>query len=234
MKVSDNMKYSEERSFWINALFFILSIAGLFVGPLIFALMLRNFIKNLDILELVCNILFILVLYLMYFKDLNREAKTYSKNFKDSFFKGLKYYFLGLMAMIFFNLILSFIMKGVSANEDTVRNMLFSNPIYTMLSIVIIAPLSEELIFRKSLAPIIKNKWIYATICGLLFGGAHLLAGEFNWLNLLYIFPYGSLGFAFAIMDYETKSTFTSIVMHAIHNGITGIMLLIVYYMGAL
>ncbi len=234
MKVSDNMKYSEERSFWINALFFILSIVGLFIGPLIFALMLRNIIKNLDILELVCNILFILVLYLMFFKDLNREAKNYSKNFKSSFFTGLKYYFLGLMAMIFFNLILSFIMKGVSTNEDTVRNMLFSKPIYTMISIVIIAPLSEELIFRKSLAPIIKNKWIYALVCGLLFGGAHLLAGNFKWLDLLYILPYGSLGFAFAIMDYETKSTFTSIVMHAIHNGITGIMLLIVYNMGAL
>ena len=206
------MKYSEERSFFINALFFILCILGLFFGP----------------------VLFIVVLYLMYFKDLNREAKTYKKTFKDSFYKGLKYYFIGLMAMIFFNLILSFITKGTSANESTVRDMLFSNPVYTMISIVIIAPLSEELIFRKSIAPLVKNKWIYATLCGLLFGGAHLLAGSFVWTDLLYIFPYGSLGFVFAIMDYETKSTFTSIVMHAIHNGLTGIMLLIVYYMGAL
>ena len=80
----------------------------------------------------------------------------------------------------------------------------------------------------------IKNKWIYAIVCGLLFGGAHLLAGKFKLINLLYLIPYGSLGFVFALMNRETKTTFSSITMHCIHNTATGILLLVTYSMGVL
>lgn len=99
---------------------------------------------------------------------------------------------------------------------------------------MLIAPLSEEMVFRKSLMPIFKNKWVYATICGLLFGGAHLLAGELTLINLIYLIPYGSLGFVFALMNKETNTTFSSITIHSIHNTFTGLLLLITYYMGVL
>lgn len=234
MKVSDDMKYTENRSLLINILFFIISLVSMFFGPLIFALLLKNIISNKEILELISNLLFIGVLYLMYFKDLNREAKLYFENFKDFFKTGFKYYFVGVLVMMFSNLLISFIIKDISANENLVRSMLFEMPLYTMISITIIAPLSEELIFRKSLAPIIKNKWIYAFVCGLLFGSAHLLAGELTFINLLYLLPYGSLGFVFALMNYETKTTWTSIIMHGMHNCVTGIVLLITYLSGAL
>ncbi len=228
------MKYSEERSFWINALFFILSIASLFIVPLVAALILSNFTKNYAVLELTANGLVILFLYLMYAKDINREAKKYFSKFYDNFTGGVKYYVLGLICMVIFNLLISVIVNNVSDNENIVREMLFNSPILTMFSIIIVAPLSEELIFRKSLQPLIKNKWVYATISALLFASAHLIAGDFVLTDLLFLLPYGSLGFAFAIMDYESKTTWSSIIMHALHNGVTGILLLITYYAGVL
>ena len=136
--------------------------------------------------------------------------------------------------MVFFNMVISVVIKDVSANENAVRDMLFSSPVLTMLSIAITAPLSEELLFRKSVGTLTKNKWIFAVLSGFLFGGAHLLAGKFKLINLLFILPYGSLGFAFALMDHETKSTWTSVMMHAMHNTLTGIMLLSMYFSGAL
>ncbi len=229
------MKYSEERSFGINALLFLLSISSIFIVPILVGGILRNFTSNYYVLEISSNVILILLLFSLYFKDLKREAKIYFSKFSENFSKSFKYYVVGIIAMIIFNLLISFIVKkGISNNENLVREMLFDNPIFTMLSIIIVAPLSEELIFRKSLQPIIKNKWIYATICGLLFGGAHLLTGEFVLTDLLYLLPYGSLGFAFALMDYESKSTWSSIIIHALHNGATGVLLLIVYYLGAL
>lgn len=227
------MKFSKDRSILMNILLFILSILSIFFLPSIIALMFHNFIKDANLLSLFCNIIMIACLYLMYFKDLNSEFKKYKNNFKDFFPLSLKYYFVGLLAMIFSNLLISFIIKEVSANENIVRETLYASPLFSLISITIMAPLSEEIIFRKSLAPIIKNKWIYALICGLLFGGAHLLAGPIHLIDLLYLIPYGSLGFVFALMDYETKSTWTSIVIHSLHNGITGILLLAVYYLGA-
>lgn len=228
------MRFSEERPFFLNALFFVFSIAGLFIVPYLVGTLLSNFTDNLVFLEITANITLILLVYLMYAKDLNREAKSYFSNFKKNFEGSIKYYVLGLVAMIVFNLLIALITNSVSDNESLVREMLFETPIFTMLSIIIIAPLSEELIFRKSLAPIIKNKWVYATISALLFGSAHLIAGEFVLTDLLFLLPYGSLGFAFAVMDYESKSTWNSIVIHAVHNGLTGVLLLITYYAGLL
>lgn len=114
--------------------------------------------------------------------------------------------------------------------------MLYNSPILSLISISIIAPISEELIFRKSLQPIIKNKWVYVIVSGLLFGGAHLLtnilSGTLRVVDLVYILPYASLGSAFALMDNETKTTFSSIIIHAIHNTLTALLLLAIFKAG--
>lgn len=228
------MKYTEERKKSINIIFCILSFFGMFILPTVFYSFISEFTGRSLSSQFVSELLFIIVLILMYYKDLKREFKIYTKNIKKNIPIMLKYYVLGIIIMIFSNLIISMIIGNVSSNESAVRESLFEFPVYTMLSIMIVAPLSEELVFRKSISPIIKNKWIYATVCGLLFGGAHLLAGEFALINLLYLVPYGSLGFVFALMNRETKTTFSSITMHFIHNTATGILLLITYSMGVL
>ena len=228
------MKYTEERKKSINILFFIISLAGMFILPSIFYSFISEFLGGGSSSQFASELLFIVTLILIYYKDLKREFKIYITDIKKNIPIMLKYYVLGIIIMIFSNLIISMIIGNVSSNESAVRESLFSFPVYTMLSIMIVAPLSEELVFRKSISPIIKNKWIYAIVCGLLFGGAHLLAGEFALINLLYLVPYGSLGFVFALMNRETKTTFSSITMHCIHNTATGILLLITYSMGVL
>ena len=227
-------KYSKERPMYINLLFFLVAFLGTFIMPSEFALTINKVVKNTQIATILGNALFIFLLYLMYKKDIDKEFKIFKDNFKSNFKTGFKYYIAGLISMIVFNLFIAIIIKDVSANENIVREMLFKFPIYTMFSIAIIAPLSEELTFRKSMDPLLKNKWIYAFGCGLLFGAYHLIAGEFKLINLLYLLPYGSLGFVFALMDRETKTTFTSIMMHMIHNTMTGALLLITFKLGAL
>ena len=138
--------------------------------------------------------------------------------------------------MVFFNLIVMILLKNISSNESQVREMLYNNVFLSMISISIIAPISEEIIFRKSIRPLINNRWVYVVVCGLLFGGAHILtnvlSGEFVISDLIYVLPYACLGGSFALMDYNTKTTFSSIVIHSLHNTITGIMLLITYFGG--
>ena len=228
------MKYTKERKPIINVLFFIISLLGMFIIPSIFYTLIRMFVDDSLEVQFASEMLFICVLFLLYYKDLIKEFKLYIKNFKKNVPVMVKYYILGVLIMIMGNLLVSYIIGDVSSNESTVRETLFAFPVYTMLSIMIVAPLSEELVFRKSIDPLFKNKWIYAVVCGLLFGGAHLLAGEFKLINLLYLIPYGGLGFAFALMNRETKTTFSSITMHCIHNTATGLLLLLTYSMGVL
>lgn len=231
------VKYSKDRPWYINLIYLILLLIFILVLPLnqVISIILKDFGLPNTINTIISNIAFIVILYMFYFKDLNKEFKTYKNNLKKNIKTGIKYYFVGLLAMVFFNMALSMILKDISANENQVRDMLFSMPFLTMFSISIVAPLSEEIIFRKGLMPLLKNKWIYALISGLLFGGAHLLSDtNFVPLDLLYILPYSSLGFVFALMNYETKTTYTSITMHAIHNTCTGLLLLLVSMTGVI
>ena len=229
-------KYTEERSKLINILICILSILGVVFIPSLISIAFSLIIKNEMVLLLISNLLFCLFLYLLFYKDLNREFSIYKKDFKKKKKKGFKTYLLGFFGMIFFNLLIMVFLKNISSNEEQVREMLFSSPVITFICIALTAPLTEEIVFRKSLQPVIKNKWVYCITCGVLFGFAHLLTNilnnNFALADLFYILPYGSLGFAFALMDKDTNTTFTSIVMHAFHNSMTGILLLITYLGG--
>jgi len=231
-------KYSKDRSFSTNLIYCVLSFLGLLIFGSIISLFLNTFIKNDTISGLIANIIVIISIYLFYYKDLNNEAKIYKNKFKNNIGISIKYYIIGFMGMIFFNLLISMFLKNISSNEEQVREMLFNNVFITMISISIIAPISEELIFRKSLQPIIKNKWVYVIVSGVLFGFAHIMtnivSGTFVISDLIYILPYGSLGASFALMDNETKTVFSSIVIHAFHNTCTALLLLALYKGGLL
>lgn len=226
-------KCTKDRSWYLNLIICIGAFSSLEIFPVIVASVFKNFTSNVIILNLINNIFTIAFLFYLFYKDLINEFKVFKNNFKKCFGTGFKYYFVGILFMIFSSLIISNFTGGTSANESSVRELLTTYPIFMLINISILAPLTEEIIFRKSLQPIIKNKWIRATISALLFGGAHLIASfPIRAVDLLFLLPYGSLGFVFSLMDSETNTTFTSITFHGLHNAATGILLLIVASMG--
>lgn len=229
-------KYSKNRPFYINLLLCLACFIGLFIFSGLFNRILKPFIGNEIIRNVLSDVLFCATLFMFYYRDLKYEFKLYFSKFGSNFVDSLKYYFAGFGGMVFFNIIIIILLGQTSANETGVRELLFSKPFTTMISISLIAPFSEELIFRKSLQPLIKNKWIYAIICGLLFGLAHLLvnfmSGSFVLTDLIYVLPYACLGGSFALMDRENNTVFSSIVIHAMHNTLTALLLLASYLGG--
>jgi len=226
----------KERSTLTNIIIAIFCLVGIIIIPSIFMIIIDGFIKSKVLSLVIADLLFIAILVFIFYKDLKNEAKVYFKDFKNKFKYSFKIYILGYMGMLFFNLFIALFLKNISSNESQVRELLYNNTILTLFSISIIAPISEELVFRKSLAPLFKNKWAYVIVSGVLFGGAHILTNIFDntflLKDLLYILPYGCLGASFALMDYNSKTTFSSIVIHALHNSVTGILLLITYFGG--
>ena len=117
---------------------------------------------------------------------------------------------------------------NTSSNEEAVQGLITATPYLMLLTAGIIAPITEELTFRKGISKIFKNKWVYATASGLIFGLLHVI-GSGNILEYLYVIPYGSLGFFFALAYYDTKSIYPSIIMHAIHNSALILLSIFVY-----
>ncbi len=174
--------------------------------------------SDLAIVNTFTDLILVLILIILYFKELKKEFKTFKKNWKLNMDTAFKYWFIGLMIMCISNIAIGIITNlNTSSNEQAVQTLVSSTPYLMLFTAGILAPIAEELTFRKGVSKIFKNKWVYATASGLIFGLLHVI-GSGNILEYLYVIPYGSLGFFFALTYYDTKSIYPSIIMHAIHN----------------
>ncbi len=173
---------------------------------------------DLAIVNTFTDLCLVIILIGLYLKELKIELKKFKENLKISLDTAFKYWFVGLIIMCISNIIIGYITSlKTSSNEQAVQTLINTTPYLMIFTAGILAPFIEELTFRKGIFKIFKNKWIYATASGLIFGLLHVI-GSNNILEYLYIIPYGSLGFFFALTYYDTKSIYPSIIMHAIHN----------------
>lgn len=166
-------------------------------------------------IELVILAIFIFI----YRKKLAKDFKNFKKDYKKIMDTSFKNWLLGLVIMLVSNIAISMIVGDIANNEELNRSLLMSTPIYAIIAMVIIAPITEELIFRLSPRKAFTKKIPYLIYSAIFFGAMHLLAST-SWIEILYIIPYGALGYFFAKSFYETDNIFSSISVHMIHNTI--------------
>lgn len=179
-----------------------------------------------NILNISIYLITALVLTFIFRKSLKKQFALFKENFQDNLKVGFKWWGIGLLIMIVGNIFLNLILfKGsIAANEEANRTILKELPIFAFLSMGLIIPYIEELVFRMGFKKSFKNALPFAIFSGLFFGGMHVLTSfelntmKENWQQFLYIIPYGGLGFAFAYAYFETKNIFTTISIHSIHN----------------
>ena len=185
------------------------------------------------ILSTFSSVLVFIVLFFIYRKDLKKDFKSFRKNHYEYMDTGLKWWGIGLVVMFISNFIITFLLKGGGANnEQAVQTMIKSLPWLMLIDAGFIAPFNEEIVFRKSVKDIFKNKWLFVAVSFLLFGGAHVISSASSVLDYLYLIPYGALGGAFAIAYYETDNIFTTISTHMIHNTILIVLSIVTAFMG--
>ncbi len=164
------------------------------------------------------SIVLALVVILIYRKSLLKEFKIFKSDLSENIDIGFKCWFIGLLIMIGTNLIINmFSAEGIASNESAIQEMITVYPWLMLLQAGILAPINEELIFRKTFKDMIKNKWVFILASGFIFGGLHVINSS-SLIEFLYIIPYSSLGLAFAYAYYKTNSVFTPMLMHFIHN----------------
>lgn len=175
------------------------------------------------------DILFLVLLIGIYYKDLKDNLKKYFKcNLKNNIKTSIAYWLIGLGIMMASNYLIAIVTNGQLAdNEEAVRSMVDIAPLYMAFQLIVYAPLSEELIFRRSFRDIFKNKWTFAIISGVVFGGLHAITSITDMVSLLYLIPYCSLGIVFGLLYYKTNNIFSTIVIHAIHNSMALVLYLL-------
>lgn len=178
-------------------------------------------IKN--IMALLIELLIMLILFFIYHKKIIKDFKSFKENYKSIMNISLKNWALGLAIMFVSNIIISMIVGDMANNEAANRALLLSTPIYAIITMIIVAPITEEIIFRLSPRKAFTKKLPYLIYSGMFFGSMHLLSST-SWLEILYIIPYGALGLFFAKAYQETDNIWSSITIHMVHNALAVIL----------
>lgn len=215
----------------------LINIKGVIIGIILFLLyyfsaylqLIPIFLFNIKtitgstqvLLSLFSNTIILIILIIIFRKQLIHEWKIFKEKFLENIDTGIKYWIIGLLIMMVSNTILTFILNmGQATNEQKVQQLISYLPWIMVINAGIIALCVEEIIFRKCYKNAFPNKWLFIGLSSLVFGSLHVITSMTSLMDLLFIIPYGSLGAAFAIMYQKTDTIYTSMLMHMLHNTI--------------
>lgn len=145
-----------------------ISMKGLIIGIIIFFLFYYSayfqlipviiFDLNLEkltgsqqvMLSAFSNIVLLIILFLIFRKDIIEEWKKFKNNLLENIDIGVKYWLIGLGVMMVSNIIITFALNlGQAANEQAVQQMISYLPWLMLINAGLIAPCTEEIVFRK-------------------------------------------------------------------------------------
>lgn len=176
---------------------------------------------NKIIYLLIEAIFMLFIMILIYYKEIKSEFKDFKENFLKYFNEYKGYWPTMLFLMIIANIFVSFFTTDISNNEETIRTILHSGIpgfVYTSITCTLIAPLMEELVFRKSIKKIIPQKYLFILTSGLFFGSMHVIGQTEHLIEYLHIISYSIPGFVLATAYQKSNNIFVSTSIHFCHN----------------
>lgn len=165
------------------------------------------------------------IFYFIYKEDLKNNYKTLKEDIKKSWKKILPFTILFTILVYISNFLLYHFLGDIAQNEALVREELFASPILMSISIVILGPIVEELIFRMPFKNIQKHKFLTFIIYSLIFAGVHIVVSS-SLLDLLFIIPYMFLSLSFGYSFYKTDNIYLSMIIHILNNFLNVMILL--------
>lgn len=216
-----NFKLSELiKGLFIICLYFLL--AAILSLPFLF--LYKENIINKEFANILLYFSLCIIFVIIYIKDLIKDFKSFKKDYKNILKTTLKYWLKGLLIMFISSFIITIINLSPNVNQEANIKLLKEMPLVEIICAVILAPIIEELVFRRSLKNFTNNNHIYAYTTGLVFGLIHVtssISSPKDLLMLLYIIPYSSVGIAFGYAYKKTNNIYGTILIHAIHNAIS-------------
>lgn len=191
--------------------------------------------------------LMLIPIALLLFKDIKNDTFTF---FKDKEYDGPKRLLASIVPLLLVSygsgivanlLSMIFGIGGSSENQQLIELMFSSNAKFIMLiNVVILAPIIEELVFRKGIFNMFKNKKVAMIVSSVTFTLIHLVtesvslfSGGFDIMKIIeliiLIIPYASMAIFLSYTYKKNDENITLLILlHAIVNGISGIAILLV------
>lgn len=140
--------------------------------------------KGLVICDFVLSFVLTVILSIVYFDVLKTGVLDTKKKYGKKITQIFTAIIIGYLLLMASQHIASYIEqilftitgieKEVSNNQQLIEDILGSYPVMMMISACIFAPIEEELLFRGAISKVIKNKKVFVTVSGLIFGLIHV------------------------------------------------------------
>lgn len=170
------------------------------------------------VVALIYDLLLLMIIIFIYLKTIVKDYNNFKSNIKYYIDNYFKYFFLNLGLMMLSNIIIINITSiNNSTNQEYITNLLGKYPLYTIVATILIAPITEELMFRLNIRKIFKSDKLFIIMSGLIFGALHLTVAT-SFKELLFIIPYSIPGIIFAYTLTKSKNIFVPISLHTMHN----------------
>lgn len=185
--------------------------------------------KLVVLLQLICSSIILIVLILLYKKDIKEELRKVKKD-KEKVIGYILKMFLIFMVVKFLVGILSGVLLLLfnmdieslnSVNQSTIEILAKESPLLIFISSSILAPVYEELLFRLGIKRVIKNKYVFMITSGLIFGLLHIFPlsdGITLALGLIQSITYVTMGVFLAYTYESSDSIVNSIGVHFLNN----------------
>lgn len=214
--------YNHKKIVYILA--FLLSMALMFIVPI--------FVTN-KIVGIALDITVLLMMLLLFYKDLIRDFKYFKEYFRE--YNGFVWKMFGISLAIMAVLSLSIrFYTGIdtATNQSNLMETFKIKPIFVIFLACIYAPLTEELLFRGIFRKIFNKKWLFIILCGVTFGALHVVDDFKTISELLYILVYSSLGIFLSSVYYKTNNLWTNIYFHFIQNTLAVLVMILLSLLG--
>lgn len=192
--------------------------------------------KDTAYVEVLIGLFLFVLLFLIYKKTIIKDYKL----LKEDLINNLKKCFTIFGILLLVKFATAFAVSILSAvlgievlqsnNQNIIDSLVKNAPIMMLISSVVMAPFTEEVIFRLGFKKVIKNSNVFIVISGLVFGLIHIMPSTLSLpIILVQSMIYIALGLALAYIYDKEKNIFFVIIPHAMNNlfGILAALLLL-------
>lgn len=204
---------------------FIIGISMLvlyFVYPYILGYLLPSALKSNTlqlVIRVVLDIIFILVLFMMYKDDLKKEWRIFKKKPFKTILTAVLFLIGGMFVMAIAIQLVTKITNGhTPPSNNSIASLWPKVPFYAAWLTLISAPLIDGMIFRKVFRSLSPNVALFLIISSLV-NGFYMIGYTASSINdVLCIIPYALIALAQALCYVKTKTIYAPMIMHFLYN----------------
>ena len=184
--------------------------------------------QDLAYFNALVEIFLAIIIYYLYHKTFKGDEQKIKDNKKFFINNVLKYFFIFLAIKIFSGII-TIVLNAIfgytsisSENQNLINDVTTMAPIIMLIGTSFFTPIVEEGLFRLGIRKILKNKYVFIVVSGVVFGLMHIFPTDLELTKaLIDAVSYIMMGITLSYIYADTNNIWYTVIIHGLNNFIS-------------